>query len=160
MLAQVPVTMTIARVRFKSLSHRRTTIAATRTLVVNGTSRHFAAAQKFGRFWIEADITAGFMSTRPNQPSLILPNNPALQFNPPPSFSNTGESQNGDGGGKPGEVDCIVRFAPEMESDVARKANEAFSTLAYNAPAPENAPGIVGPTLQNTAQAMSGFASP
>jgi hypothetical protein len=35
------------------------------------TSRHFAAARKFGRFWIEADITAGFMSTRP-RPRFIL----------------------------------------------------------------------------------------
>jgi hypothetical protein len=34
----------------------------------SGTSRHFAAAQQFGRIWSEADIThrAGFMSTRPN----------------------------------------------------------------------------------------------
>ena len=33
----------------------------------NGTSRHFAAAQQFGRIWSEADINhrAGFMSTRP-----------------------------------------------------------------------------------------------
>jgi hypothetical protein len=31
-----------------------------------GTSRHFAEGRKFGRFWIEADIAAGFMSTRPS----------------------------------------------------------------------------------------------
>jgi hypothetical protein len=31
-----------------------------------GTKRHFAAARKFGPFWIEADIAAGFMSTRPS----------------------------------------------------------------------------------------------
>ena len=32
----------------------------------HGTSRHFAAAQQFGRIWSEADINhrAGFMSTR------------------------------------------------------------------------------------------------
>ena len=32
----------------------------------SGTSRHFAAAQQFGRIWSEADINhrAGFMSTR------------------------------------------------------------------------------------------------
>jgi hypothetical protein len=31
-----------------------------------GTSRHFTAAQQFGRIWSEADINyrAGFMSTR------------------------------------------------------------------------------------------------
>jgi hypothetical protein len=35
----------------------------------HGTSRHFAAAQQFGRIWSEADINhrAGFMSTRPNR---------------------------------------------------------------------------------------------
>jgi hypothetical protein len=34
----------------------------------HGTSRHFAAAQQFGRIWSEADINhrAGFMSTRPS----------------------------------------------------------------------------------------------
>jgi hypothetical protein len=35
----------------------------------HGTSRHFAAAQQFGRIWSEADINhrAGFMSTRPSR---------------------------------------------------------------------------------------------
>jgi hypothetical protein len=35
-----------------------------RSLVVNGTSRQFAAMHNSGRFWSEADI-ADFMSTRP-----------------------------------------------------------------------------------------------
>jgi hypothetical protein len=36
-------------------------------MTANGTSRHFAAAQQFGRIWSEADINhrAGFMGTRP-----------------------------------------------------------------------------------------------
>jgi hypothetical protein len=62
-----------------------------------GGSQNFTAGQ-FG-------FTAGFQ-----QPPVILPNNPGLQFTPPPSFSSTtGGSQNGNGGGKPGDVDCIVR---------------------------------------------------
>lgn len=62
-----------------------------------GGSQNFTAGQ-FG-------FTGGF-----NQPPVILPNNPGLQFTPPPSFSNTtGGTQNGNGGGKPGDVDCIVR---------------------------------------------------
>ncbi|HEX7642115.1 MAG TPA: FecR family protein [Burkholderiaceae bacterium] len=60
-----------------------------------GGSQNFAAGQ-FG-------FTPSF-----TQPPVILPNNPGLQFNPPPSFSNTGGTQNGNGG-KPGDVDCIVR---------------------------------------------------
>ena len=32
-----------------------------------GTSRHFAAAQQFGRFRTEADIGPDFMSTRPGR---------------------------------------------------------------------------------------------
>ena len=32
----------------------------------HGTSRHFAAARQFGRFWTEADIGPDFMSTRLN----------------------------------------------------------------------------------------------
>jgi len=44
------------------------------------------------------------------QPPIILPHNPGLQFNPPPSFSSTtGGTQNGNGGGKPAAVDCVVR---------------------------------------------------
>jgi hypothetical protein len=31
----------------------------------HGPSRHFAAARQFGRFWTEADIGPGPMSTRP-----------------------------------------------------------------------------------------------
>jgi hypothetical protein len=42
-----------------------------------GGSQNFTAGQ-FG-------FTPGF-----NQPPVILPNNPGLQFTPPPSFSNTG----------------------------------------------------------------------
>ena len=61
-----------------------------------GGSQNYTAGQ-FG-------FTGGF-----TQPPIILPNNPGLQFNPPPTFSNTGGSQNGNGGGKPGDVDCIVR---------------------------------------------------
>ena len=50
-------------------------------------------------------FTPGF-----TQPPVILPNNPGLQFTPPPSFSNTtGGTQNGNSGNKPGDVDCIVR---------------------------------------------------
>ena len=62
-----------------------------------GGSQNFTAGQ-FG-------FTPGF-----TQPPVILPNNPGLQFTPPPSFSSTtGGTQNGNGGGKPGDVDCIVR---------------------------------------------------
>ena len=62
-----------------------------------GGSQNFAAGQ-FG-------FTSGFQ-----QPPVILPNNPGLQFSPPPSFGTTGSQGNISGnGGKPGEVDCIVR---------------------------------------------------
>jgi hypothetical protein len=60
-----------------------------------GGSQNFTAGQ-FG-------FTGGF-----TQPPIILPNNPGLQFTPPPSFNNTGGSQNSNSG-KPGDVDCIVR---------------------------------------------------
>ncbi len=60
-----------------------------------GGSQNFTAGQ-FG-------FTPGF-----SQPPVILPTNPGIQFSPPPSFSNTGGSQ-GSTGGKPGDVDCIVR---------------------------------------------------
>jgi hypothetical protein len=43
------------------------------------------------------------------QPPVILPSNPGMQFSPPPSFSSTTGSQSGVSGGKPGDVDCIVR---------------------------------------------------
>jgi hypothetical protein len=41
----------------------------------HGTSRHFAAAQQFGRIWSEADINhrAGFMSTRLSSSPAHLP---------------------------------------------------------------------------------------
>jgi hypothetical protein len=61
-----------------------------------GGSQNFMAGQ-FG-------FTPGF-----TQPPVILPNNPGLQFTPPPSFSTPGGAQNSNGGGKPGNVDCIVR---------------------------------------------------
>ncbi len=62
-----------------------------------GGSQNFAAGQ-FG-------FTPGFQ-----QPPVILPNNPGIQFSPPPSFSSTGGTQNGgSSSGKPGDVDCIVR---------------------------------------------------
>lgn len=59
-----------------------------------GGSQNFSAGQ-FG-------FTPGFQ-----QPPIILPNNPGMQFSPPPSFSSTGGANSN--GGKPGEVDCIVR---------------------------------------------------
>ena len=61
-----------------------------------GGSQNFTAGQ-FG-------FTPGFQ-----QPPVILPTNPGIQFNPPPSFSSTTGGSNGGNGGKPGEVDCIVR---------------------------------------------------
>ena len=62
-----------------------------------GGAQNFSAGQ-FG-------FTPGF-----TQPPVILPNNPGMQFTPPPSFSSTtGGTQNGNAGGKPGDVDCIVR---------------------------------------------------
>jgi hypothetical protein len=65
------------------------------TLSNTGGSQNFAAGQ-FG-------FTPNFQ-----QPPVILPKNPGLQFTPPPSFSSNTGSQ-GTGGGKPGDVDCIVR---------------------------------------------------
>jgi hypothetical protein len=57
------------------------------------------------------DFTAGQFGFAPSfqQPPVILPNNPGMQFTPPPSFSSTTGAQNGNGGGKPGDVDCVVR---------------------------------------------------
>jgi hypothetical protein len=60
-----------------------------------GGSQNFTAGQ-FG-------FTPGFQ-----QPPVILPSNPGLQFTPPPSFSSTTGSQ-GTSGSKPGDVDCQVR---------------------------------------------------
>ena len=60
-----------------------------------GGTQNFAAGQ-FG-------YTPSF-----TQPPVILPSNPGLQFTPPPSFSST-TGQSNTSGGKPGDVDCIVR---------------------------------------------------
>lgn len=65
--------------------------------VANGGGTQNFTAGQFG-------FTPGFQ-----QPPVILPANPGLQFTPPPSFSSTTGSSNGSSGGKPGEVDCIVR---------------------------------------------------
>ena len=56
------------------------------------------------------NFTAGQFGYTPSftQPPVILPNNPGIQFTPPPSFSST-STQNGSSGGNPGDVDCIVR---------------------------------------------------
>jgi hypothetical protein len=56
-------------------------------------------------------FTAGQFGFTPSfqQPPVILPTNPGLQFTPPPSFSSTTGSQGGVSGGKPGDVDCQVR---------------------------------------------------
>jgi FecR protein len=43
------------------------------------------------------------------QPPVILPANPGLQFTPPPSFLSTTGSDSSASGGKPGDVDCQVR---------------------------------------------------
>jgi hypothetical protein len=62
----------------------------------SGGTQNFAAGQ-FG-------FTPGF-----NQPPIIVPPNPGLQFTPPPTFSSASGSQGGMGGAKPGDVDCQVR---------------------------------------------------
>jgi hypothetical protein len=61
-----------------------------------GGSQNFAAGQ-FG-------FTPSFQ-----QPPVILPSNPGLQFTPPPSFSSSTGAQSATSGGKPGSVDCQVR---------------------------------------------------
>jgi hypothetical protein len=66
------------------------------TVANGGGTQNFTAGQ-FG-------FTPGFQ-----QPPVILPTNPGMQFTPPPSFSTTTGSQGGASAGKPGEVDCIVR---------------------------------------------------
>jgi hypothetical protein len=43
------------------------------------------------------------------QPPVILPTNPGMQFTPPPSFTSTTGSAGGSGAAKPGDVDCQVR---------------------------------------------------
>ncbi len=57
------------------------------------------------------NFTAGQFGYTPSiqQPPVILPTNPGIQFSPPPSFSSTTGSQSGTSGAKPGDVDCIVR---------------------------------------------------
>ena len=61
-----------------------------------GGSQNYTAGQ-FG-------FTPGFQ-----QPPVILPNDPGLHFNPPPSFDNGGQGSTTITGGRPGEVNCIVR---------------------------------------------------
>ena len=65
--------------------------------VTNGGGTQNFTAGQFG-------FTPGFQ-----QPPVILPTNPGMQFSPPPSFSSTTGSQGGTGGAKPGDVDCVVR---------------------------------------------------
>jgi hypothetical protein len=65
-------------------------------LTNGGGTQNFTAGQ-FG-------FTPGFQ-----QPPVILPTNPGMQFTPPPSFSSSTGSQGGTGSAKPGDVDCIVR---------------------------------------------------
>jgi FecR protein len=57
------------------------------------------------------NFTAGQFGFTPSfqQPPVILPANPGLQFTPPPSFSSTTGSQGSASGSKPGDVDCQVR---------------------------------------------------
>jgi hypothetical protein len=64
--------------------------------VTNGGGTQNFTAGQFG-------FTPGFQ-----QPPVILPTDPGLKFSPPQSFSSSGGAQGGNGG-KPGEVDCIVR---------------------------------------------------
>ena len=57
------------------------------------------------------NFTAGQFGFTPGfkQPPVILPTNPGMQFTPPPSFTSTTGSQGGNGGSKPGDVNCQVR---------------------------------------------------
>jgi hypothetical protein len=57
------------------------------------------------------NFTAGQFGFTPSfqQPPVILPTNPGMQFTPPPSFSSTTGSQGGTSAAKPGGVDCQVR---------------------------------------------------
>jgi FecR protein len=65
--------------------------------VANGGGTQNFTAGQFG-------YTPGFQ-----QPPVILPSNPGLQFTPPPSFSSTTGAAGGTSGSKPGDVDCVVR---------------------------------------------------
>jgi hypothetical protein len=57
------------------------------------------------------NFAAGQFGFTPNfqQPPVILPTNPGMQFTPPPSFSSTAGAAGGTSGAKPGDVDCQVR---------------------------------------------------
>jgi hypothetical protein len=57
------------------------------------------------------NFSAGQFGFTPSfqQPPIILPTNPGMQFTPPPAFSSSTGSQGGTGGSKPGTVDCVVR---------------------------------------------------
>ena len=61
-----------------------------------GGTQNFTAGQ-FG-------YTSGFQ-----QPPVILPSNPGLQFTPPPTFTSTTGAPDGSSGSKPGDVICQVR---------------------------------------------------
>ena len=68
------------------------------TLSNSGGSQNFGAGQ------------FGFVPG-PAVPPIILPQNPGLKFSPPPSFSSgsSGSTPPTSSGGKPGDVDCVVR---------------------------------------------------
>lgn len=57
------------------------------------------------------NFSAGQFGYTPSitQPPIILPQNPGMQFTPPPSFSSTTTGTSGTSSSKPGEVDCQVR---------------------------------------------------
>jgi hypothetical protein len=57
------------------------------------------------------NFTAGQFGFTPSfqQPPVILPTNPGMQFTPPPSFTSTTGSAGGTGAAKPGDVNCQVR---------------------------------------------------
>jgi hypothetical protein len=57
------------------------------------------------------NFTAGQFGFTPSfqQPPVILPANPGLQFTPPPSFTSTTGAAGGTSAAKPGDVDCQVR---------------------------------------------------
>jgi hypothetical protein len=65
-------------------------------LTNGGGTQNFNAGQ-FG-------FTPGFQ-----QPPVVLPTNPGMQFTPPPSFSSTPGPQSSTSAGKTANVDCVVR---------------------------------------------------